>query len=74
MNSSALNLISHYGGDSSDDEVPGFRASTKRLHKDDSDEEFLDNKRLYLYVFEQPDIFVTNVLGCLCQIASRKIR
>lgn len=34
----ALHLIADYGGDSSDDEVPGCRVSTKRMRKDsDSD-------------------------------------
>lgn len=31
----ALSLLCGYGGDSSDEDVSGYRVSTKRLHKDD---------------------------------------
>lgn len=34
INKGALNLLACYGGDSSDDEVPGCRVSTKRVRKD----------------------------------------
>lgn len=34
----ALNLLADYGGDSSDDEVPGCRVSTKRMRKDSDSE------------------------------------
>ncbi|XP_068917572.1 U6 snRNA phosphodiesterase 1 [Tenebrio molitor] len=37
-NKGALALLAQYGGDSSDDEVPGSRVSTKRMHKDDEDD------------------------------------
>ncbi|XP_044269184.1 U6 snRNA phosphodiesterase [Tribolium madens] len=37
-NKGALALLAEYEGDSSEDEVPGTRASTKRLHKDDDEE------------------------------------
>ncbi|KAJ8939036.1 hypothetical protein NQ318_012634 [Aromia moschata] len=42
FNKGALSLISSYGSDSSDDDVPGPRVSTKRLQKDD--EEFCSKK------------------------------
>lgn len=34
----ALSLLASYGSDTSDDEVPGPRVSTKRTHKSDSEE------------------------------------
>lgn len=34
----ALSLLNNYGSDSSDDEVPGPRVSTKRTHKSDSED------------------------------------
>ncbi|RZC33930.1 U6 snRNA phosphodiesterase, partial [Asbolus verrucosus] len=37
-NKGALDLLAAYGGDSSDEEVPGSRVSTKRTHKDDKSE------------------------------------
>lgn len=38
-NKGALNLITVYGDDSSDDEVPGCRVSTKRMHRDSDDDD-----------------------------------
>lgn len=42
----ALDLLGGYGSDTSDDEVPGFRVSTKRTHKESADDEDADTKRL----------------------------
>lgn len=38
FNKGALSLLTNYGSDTSDDEVPGPRVSTKRSHKSDSEE------------------------------------
>lgn len=38
FNKGALSLLTNYGSDSSDDEVPGPRVSTKRTHKSDDEE------------------------------------
>lgn len=35
----ALGLLASYGDDSSDDDVPGCRVSTKRTHKSSDEEE-----------------------------------
>lgn len=35
----ALDLLVSYGDDSSDDDVPGCRVSTKRTHKSSDEEE-----------------------------------
>lgn len=35
----ALDLLVSYGGDSSDDDAPGCRVSTKRTHKSSDEEE-----------------------------------
>lgn len=43
-NKGALALLADYGDDDSEDEVPGPRVSTKRLHKDDNDVPY-SNKR-----------------------------
>lgn len=54
--SRALQLLNDYGGDSSDDDVPGPRVSTKRCFKDDSDTEIaLQKARLPL-----PNQFITS--------------
>lgn len=42
----ALGLLGSYGSDTSDDEVPGFRVSTKRTHKESVDDEDANSKRL----------------------------
>lgn len=38
LHKNALSLLVNYGDDSSDDEVPGPRVSTKRTHKSDNEE------------------------------------
>lgn len=38
FNKGALSLLTNYGSDTSDDEVPGPRVSTKRTHKSDDEE------------------------------------
>lgn len=40
----ALDLLVSYGSDSSDDEVPGCKVSTKRTHKSSDDEEECNKK------------------------------
>lgn len=52
-NKGALALLAQYGGDSSDDEVPGSRVSTKRMHKDDEDDprsKRLERSSYYEYI------------------------
>ncbi|CAH1964288.1 unnamed protein product [Acanthoscelides obtectus] len=44
-NKGALGLVVEYGSDTSDDDVPGPRVSTKRTHK--SDDELSDSERHY---------------------------
>lgn len=53
FNQGALSLLRSYGGDSSDDDVPGPRVSTKRSHKsntEDVSEEPVLKKRFILNV------------------------
>lgn len=38
FNNGSLSLLANYGSDSSDNDVPGPRVSTKRTHKSDNDE------------------------------------
>lgn len=38
LNKGALTLLADYGGDSSDDDVPGPGVSVKRLHEPDDEE------------------------------------
>lgn len=48
-NKNALSLIAQYGGDSSEDEVPYGRVSTKRILKESDDEQEVDRdpKRVF---------------------------
>lgn len=43
-NTGALTLLTDYGGDSSEDDVPGPGVSVKRLH--DTEEEFQNSKKV----------------------------
>lgn len=45
-NKGALNLLTCYGGDSSDDEVPGCRVSTKRVRKESESDSDYNRKAL----------------------------
>lgn len=45
MNRGALNLLTGYGDDSSDDEMPSVRVSIKRTHRQSEDNDFSKPKR-----------------------------
>lgn len=45
----ALGLLADYGSDSSEDEVPGSRVSTKRMHRNDEIDIEPNRKRFERY-------------------------
>lgn len=70
FNRGALNLIASYGSDSSDDEVPGCKVSTKRTHKSSSSEDEDNNKHIrtryfVIYLVNEIMTIILSVYLCL---------